>query len=80
MSDRLHSCHVILHFYNKYKVWMLSNDDLILTTSLGSCNIINTRYCTALFTSTMSNSIVQGLMFGDIDSAFLNAAFKAAII
>ena len=76
MIDRLQSCPVILHFDNEYKVWMLSNDDVLIISSLGDCFITQTRWYTSPFTSSNSNSIVQMLTFGDVDSPFLNAGFK----
>ena len=59
---------------------MLSNDDVVIVSSLGNDKIISTRCCASLFTSSASNSIVQRLKFDDADSPFLNTVFRTAVI
>ena len=47
--------------------------------SLGDCNVVDSSHSASLFTLSTSCSILQCLIFGDINSPFLNAVFKTAI-
>ena len=55
------------------------NDDVITVSSFDDCNVNDTTHCAASFTIYI-HLIVDWLIFGDIHSPFLNAAFVTAII
>ena len=75
MIDCLHSYHVIVFFYNKYNVWMHSNEDVITFPSFDGYNINDITHCASPFTIYI-NSIVKSLTFGVIDSLFFKCCIQ----